>query len=137
VGCGNVAKLVNNLIGLICNSACAEGMALGTRAGIDPQALYDLLTISTADNWSLRQYPRTVFQGNFAPGFKISLAHKDIRLALGLGEEYGVPLPVGEAVEGDLAAAVAAGFADRGVDAVILARELAAGVEVRVRGGEQ
>jgi 4-hydroxybutyrate dehydrogenase / sulfolactaldehyde 3-reductase len=134
VGCGNVAKLVNNLIGLICNSACAEGMALGTRAGLDPQALYDLLTVSTADNWSLRQYPRTVFQRNFAPGFKISLAHKDIRLALGLGEEYGVPLPVGRAVEGDLASAVAAGLADKGVDAVILPREQAAGIEVRVQG---
>ena len=29
VGCGNVAKLVNNMIGLACNSICAEGMVLG------------------------------------------------------------------------------------------------------------
>lgn len=134
VGCGNVAKLVNNLIGLACNSVCAEGMALGARAGIDLQALYDLLTISTANNWSLQQYPRTVFKGDFAPGFRISLAYKDIRLALGLGEEYGVPLPVGEAVEADLAAAIAAGLGDNGVDAVILPLEKATGVEVRVQG---
>ncbi len=134
VGCGNVAKLVNNLIGLACNSISAEGMALGAAAGIDPQALHDLLTISTADNWSLRQYPRTTFKGDFAPGFKISLAYKDIRLALGLGEEYGVPLPVGQAVEADLAAAMAAGLGDKGVDAVILPLEQATGVEVRVQG---
>jgi 3-hydroxyisobutyrate dehydrogenase-like beta-hydroxyacid dehydrogenase len=137
VGCGNVAKLVNNLIGLICNSACAEGMALGARAGIDPQALYDLLTISTANNWSLQQYPRTVFQGDFEPGFKITLAYKDIGLALGLGEEYGVPLPVGEAVKADLEAAIAAGFGGKGVDAVILPREQATGMEVRVKGGQR
>jgi 3-hydroxyisobutyrate dehydrogenase len=67
-----VAKLVNNMIGLACNSICAEGLVLGVKAGIDPQALYDLLTISTANNWSLQQYPNTVFTGNFAPGFKIS-----------------------------------------------------------------
>lgn len=131
VGCGNVAKLVNNMIGLACNSICAEGLVLGTRAGIDPQVLFDLLSVSTANNWSLQQYPRTVFKGDFAPGFKIGLAHKDIRLALGLGEEYGVPLPLAEAVEADLASAVAAGLGDSGVDAVILPLEQTTGVKVR------
>jgi 2-hydroxymethylglutarate dehydrogenase len=136
VGCGNIAKLVNNMIGLACNSICAEGFVLGVRAGIEPQILYDLLTVSTADNWSLRQYPRTVFQGNFAPGFKISLAYKDIGLALGLGKEHGVPLPVAEAVAADLAAAVGDGRGDKGVDAVILSLEQATNVEVRTRRTE-
>jgi 2-hydroxymethylglutarate dehydrogenase len=134
VGCGNVAKLVNNMIGLACNSICAEGFVLGVKAGIDPQLLHDLLTISTANNWSLQQYPSTVFKGNFAPGFRISLAHKDIGLALGLGDEYGVPLPVAEAVKTDLADAIEHGRGDRGVDAVILALEEAAQVQVRTSG---
>jgi 3-hydroxyisobutyrate dehydrogenase-like beta-hydroxyacid dehydrogenase len=131
VGCGNVAKLVNNMIGLACGSICAEGFVLGVKAGIDPQALYDLMCISTANNWSLQQYPNTVFKGNFAPGFKISLAHKDISLALGLGEEYGVPLPVAQVVKEDLSAALAAGMGDQGVDAVILSLEEAARIQVR------
>jgi len=131
-GCGNVAKLVNNMIGLACNSICAEGFVLGVKAGIDPQALYDLLSISTADNWSLRQYPRTVFKGDFAPGFKISLAHKDINLALGLGQEHGVPLPVAEVVKDDLAGAIVDGRGDQGVDAVILSLEETTGIQVRV-----
>ena len=131
VGCGNVAKLVNNMIGLACNSICAEGMVLGAKAGIDPQVLYDLMTVSTADNWSLRQYARTVFKRDFAPGFKISLAHKDINLALGLGEEYGVPLPLAQVVKEDLAAAMAAGLGDNGVDGVILPLEEKAGITVR------
>ena len=63
VGCGNVAKLVNNMIGLTCNSICAEGFVLGVKGGIDPQVLYDLLTISTANNWSLQQYPQHGVQG--------------------------------------------------------------------------
>lgn len=131
VGCGNVAKLVNNMIALACNSICAEGMVLGTAAGIDPQVLHDIMIISTADNWSLRQYPRTVFKRDFAPGFKIGLAHKDINLALGLGEEYGVPLPVAQVVQEDLAAAMAAGLGGNGVDGVILPLEEKAGVTVR------
>ncbi len=133
VGCGNVAKLVNNMIGLTCGSICAEGFVLGAKAGIDPQDLYELLSISTADNWSLRQYPHTVFKGDFAPGFKISLAHKDITLALGLGEDLGVPLPVAEVVKADLDAALADGIGDQGVDAVIWSLEKAADVQVRTK----
>jgi 2-hydroxymethylglutarate dehydrogenase len=133
IGCGNVAKLVNNMIGLACNSICAEGFVLGVKGGIDPQVLYELLSVSTANNWSLQQYPNTVFKGNFDPGFKISLAFKDIGLALGLGDDFGVPLPVAEAVKADLGNAVEHGLGDRGVDAVILGLEEAANVQVRRR----
>jgi 3-hydroxyisobutyrate dehydrogenase-like beta-hydroxyacid dehydrogenase len=132
VGCGNVVKLVNNLISLACNSASAEGFVLGVRAGIDPAVLLEVIKASTGDNWCARQYPNTVFKGNFEPGFKVALAYKDIGLALALGEENGVPLPVGSAVQQDLQAAIAAGLQDKGVDAVILPREKAAGVKVRL-----
>jgi len=131
VGCGNVAKLVNNMIGLTCNSACAEGFVLGVKAGIDPHMLYDLLTVSTANNWSLQQYPLTVFKGNFAPGFKVALAHKDISLAVGLAEEHGLPVRLARAVRQDLAETAEAGRGDQGVDAVILALEEAANIRVR------
>jgi 3-hydroxyisobutyrate dehydrogenase-like beta-hydroxyacid dehydrogenase len=132
-GNGNVVKLVNNLISLECNSASAEGFALGVKAGIDPTVLLEIIKVSTGDNWCARQYPNTVFKGNFEPGFKISLAYKDINLALALGEENGVPLPVGAAARQDLEATIAAGFQDKGVDAVILWREKAAGVKVRIK----
>ena len=75
--------------------------------------------------------PFTTFKGNFEPGFKVSLAYKDINLALDCGEEYGVPLPVGIAVQKDLKDTIEAGYKDKGVDAVILPLESTAGVKVR------
>jgi 2-hydroxymethylglutarate dehydrogenase len=131
VGCGNTVKLVNNLISLAANSISAEGFALGVKAGIDPEVLLDVIKISTGNNWCSQQYPNTVFKGNFEPGFKVSLAYKDISLALDFGRECGVPLPVGVAVQKDLRNAVAAGLGDKGVDAVILPLEKAAGIQVR------
>jgi 3-hydroxyisobutyrate dehydrogenase-like beta-hydroxyacid dehydrogenase len=131
-GNGNVVKLINNLISLACNSASAEGFALGVRAGIDPAMLLAIIKVSTGDNWCARQYPNTVFKGNFEPGFKVALAYKDISLALDLAREYGVPLPVATAVQKDLQDTIAAGFQDKGVDAVILPLENAAGVKVRL-----
>ena len=130
-GCGNVAKLVNNLIGLACNSITAEGFVLGVKAGINPDVLFEIISVSTGNNWSLQQYPNTVFKGNFEPGFKVSLAYKDIGLALALGDNYGVPLPVGKAVKKDLEEAMTTGLADKGVDAVILNLEKTTGVKVR------
>jgi 2-hydroxymethylglutarate dehydrogenase len=131
-GCGNAVKLVNNMIALACNSISAEGFVLGVRAGIDPATLLEIIKVSTGNNWCAQQYPNTTFKGNFEPGFKVSLAYKDIGLALALGEEYGVPLPVGAAVQQDLRDAMAGGLEGKGVDAVILPLENAAGVKVRV-----
>jgi 3-hydroxyisobutyrate dehydrogenase-like beta-hydroxyacid dehydrogenase len=132
VGCGNAAKLVNNLISLTCNSISAEGFVLGTKAGINPAVLLDIIKVSTGNNWCAQQYPDTVFRDNFEPGFKVSLAYKDISLALDFGKEYGVPLPVGAAVQKDLHDTMAAGLEDKGVDAVILPLEKTAGVKVRL-----
>ncbi|MBN1692383.1 MAG: NAD(P)-dependent oxidoreductase [Dehalococcoidales bacterium] len=132
VGCGNAAKLVNNLISLASNSISATGFALGVKAGIDPRILWDIISVSTGNNWSMRQYPNTTFKGNFEPGFRVGLAYKDIGLALDLGREYGMPLPVGEAVKKELYDTIKAGYEDKGVDAVILPLEAASGVEVRV-----
>jgi 3-hydroxyisobutyrate dehydrogenase-like beta-hydroxyacid dehydrogenase len=132
VGCGNVAKLVNNMISLACNSISAEGFVLGVKGGIDPQTLLEIISTSTGDNWCMRQYPHTTFKGNFEPGFRIGLAYKDIGLALELGKEYDVPLPIGIAVKKDLEDTMSAGLTDKGVDAVILPLEKATGVKVRV-----
>lgn len=136
-GCGNTAKLVNNLISLASNSISAEGFTLGVKAGMDPDVLLEIIKASTGDNWCARQYPNSVFKGNFEPGFKVALAYKDINLALALGEENGVPLPVAVAVRKDLEDTVAAGYQDKGVDAVILSLEKAAGVKVRSKLKEE
>ena len=131
IGCGNIAKLVNNLISLACTTISSEGFVLGVKAGIDPAVMLDILSTSTGDNWPARQYPHSTFVGNFEPGFRLSLAYKDINLALGLGEEYDVPLPVGNKVRESLEAAIEAGYADKAVDSIILPYEAATNTTVR------
>ena len=133
VGCGNVAKLINNLIALTAVSVCSEGFVLGAKAGIDPQVLHDIVTSSTGDNWVLRQFPQTVFKGEFAPMYRLGLAHKDISLAVQMGKDYQVPLPIGEIVEKKLIDADEAGHGDKHVDAVILPLEELIGVQVRTK----
>jgi 3-hydroxyisobutyrate dehydrogenase len=95
IGAGCVAKLVNNMLAFANTVAACEGMLLGTKAGVDPQLLYDIIQTSSGASWALRQFPQKIFAGDFTAGFTIDLAYKDLRLALELGDELAVPLLMG------------------------------------------
>ncbi len=133
IGCGSITKLVNNMISICCNAACAEGFVLGVKAGINPEKLYQVISAGTANNWNLQQYPNTVFVDDFEPGFKLDLAYKDIQLALALGSECCVPTPLAVAAQQGLLEARAAGLGDKSVQSVIMTLERIAGVRVRTR----
>jgi 2-hydroxymethylglutarate dehydrogenase len=132
-GCGDVAKLVNNMLALSCFEVDSEAFILGVKAGIDPATLLDVVKASTGANSSVELYSMTVPKGNFDPIFRLSLAVKDIKLALDLGKKNGVPLPIGTAVAERLLAAEAAGLGEKGNQAIALLLEKANGVEVRIK----
>jgi 2-hydroxymethylglutarate dehydrogenase len=133
VGNGNVAKLVNNMLAIANGIVASEGFVMGVKAGIDPQVLWDIISMSTGSSWTLQNFPNSVFKGNFAPFFKLSLAAKDISLAIQLGKENGVPLPVSSAAEQKMIEAKAAGLGDKGVDSVITRYEEVTGIQVRTQ----
>jgi 3-hydroxyisobutyrate dehydrogenase-like beta-hydroxyacid dehydrogenase len=95
IGCGSIAKVVNNMIAFTCNEITVEGFVLGTKAGIDARKLREVVMSSSGSNWSAEHTIPQIFQGDFEPGFRINLAIKDISLALALAKEYTVPTPLG------------------------------------------
>lgn len=132
-GCGDVAKLVNNMLALSCFEVDSEAFILGVAAGIDPSTLLNVVKTSTGSNSSVELYSMTVPKDNFDPIFRLSLAVKDIKLALELGKKNGVPLPIGTAVAERLMAAEAAGLGEKGNQAISLLLEEANGVKVRIK----
>jgi len=134
VGCGNVVKLVNNIISTTTHLINAESMVLGVKAGVDAERLREVIVASTGNNWWLeRKYPQSVMQGDFEPGFRITLALKDISLALALGRELGVSQPVAAVTEQRFLEAKTAGLGEKGTQALILRLEELAGVQVRAK----
>ncbi len=133
VGAGNVAKLVNNVISLTTNVIMAEAFVLGVKAGVAPQTLWEVASNGTASNWDLARLPRFTFKGDFEPGFRLSLASKDVGLVVQLGRECGVPMPLAAAAEQSLLEAQAAGLGDESVYSVIRPLERLVGVEVRTK----
>ena len=97
-GAGQTMKLVNNLISCAHIAVTAEGMAMGARAGLDPQLMIDVLNVSTGASSATRdKWPRSVLPRTFDYGFATALAFKDLRLCLDEAEAMGVPMVVGSA----------------------------------------
>jgi len=132
VGSGNAVKLVNNLMSLVNLTALSEGMVLGMKAGVDPETLHRVISVSTGSSYALEvKLPNLISKGRFEAGFAIDLACKDLGLAIDLGREMGVPLFVTNVAQQVYELARARGMGRLDHTAIIKLLEEAAQVEVR------
>jgi 2-hydroxy-3-oxopropionate reductase len=92
IGSGNTAKLANQIIVALNIAAMGEAMVLATRAGVDPEQVYQAIRGGLAGSTVLDAKMPLVLDGNFKPGFRIELHIKDLMNALDTARELGVPL---------------------------------------------
>ncbi|MBS0519160.1 MAG: NAD(P)-dependent oxidoreductase [Proteobacteria bacterium] len=98
LGTGTAAKLVNNMLAFCNMAAAAEGLMLGVSAGLDPEKLVEVIANSSGNSNAFKMFSQRALKGQFTPpSFALDLAHKDLHLALELGDELDVPLPQGTA----------------------------------------
>ncbi|MDE2581476.1 MAG: NAD(P)-dependent oxidoreductase [Rhodospirillales bacterium] len=91
VGMGSVAKLCNNMLAFCNIAAASEALLLGAAAGIDVHKLYDVICNASGNSDAFRGLGPKAFSRDFKPGFALDLAHKDLRLALEMADEVGMP----------------------------------------------
>lgn len=106
VGTGQVAKICNNLILGISMTAVAEGMALGVKLGIDPQALAGVINSSTGRCWSSEIYnpwphicENAPSSRGYRDGFAAQLMLKDLGLAVDAAKQVEQPIVLGSLVQ--------------------------------------
>ena len=92
IGQGTAVKLVNNMLMQVNAVAVAEAMALGVKAGIDAQTLYEVVKVSTGNSvaWEMRA-PRMIAR-NFRPGGTMDISYKDQELETAFAKQLGVPM---------------------------------------------
>lgn len=133
-GMAQTLKLANNMIAVAALTISAEAMAMGVKAGLDPQRMIDVIMTSSGGNVALRdKFPRAVLPGTFDFGFATALAYKDVRLCVDEAEAMGVPMVVGAAVRQMMAVTNASFGPDSDFTSVARVVEGWAGVEVRSR----
>lgn len=130
-GAGNVAKLVNNMLAFIHMMGAAEAIVLGTKAGVDPNVLWQVVKASSGNSFVWESGTRAILRDRLAPTFTVDLASKDIGLATGLAKELGVSLSMGQAAEALIRHYQANGYAKEDVLATVKELEKQVGTVVR------
>jgi 3-hydroxyisobutyrate dehydrogenase-like beta-hydroxyacid dehydrogenase len=97
VGSGQTVKLAMNLLLNLEVEAFAEALALVTRAGVPGQSLFEVMQSSMGRSGVLDLKGANMLKGEYKPSFPLRLMHKDVGLALDLGNQLGVPLPAAAA----------------------------------------
>jgi 3-hydroxyisobutyrate dehydrogenase-like beta-hydroxyacid dehydrogenase len=131
-GMGQVAKLGNNLLSVAALALTSEVVAMGVKAGLDPNVLVDIFNAGTGRNSATQdKFPRRVLPRSFDAGFATGLAYKDVRLCIDEAEALGVPMIVGAVVREMMAVTNAKFGPESDFTSIAKVIEEWAGVEIR------
>lgn len=128
-GSGQHTKMVSQILITGTMVSMCEALLYAKRAGLDPRAVLQSVSVGAAASWSLQNlYPR-ILDGNLEPGFYVEHFIKDMGLALAEAERMQLSLP-GLALAKQLyQAGLANGGTKKGTQALILALEALNGVK--------
>jgi 3-hydroxyisobutyrate dehydrogenase len=92
-GSGQLTKMVNQICiaGLV--QGLAEGIHFGKRAGLDIEAVLDVIAKGAAGSWQMENRGKTMNQGKFDFGFAVDWMRKDLSICLAEARRNGATLP--------------------------------------------
>ena len=98
IGAGNTTKLANQIIVALNIAAMSEALVLASKAGVEPDLVYQAIRGGLAGSTVLDAKAPLVMDRKFDPGFRINLHIKDLANVLETSHEIGVPLPLTSSV---------------------------------------
>ena len=118
-GGGSKVKIINQLLAGVHIAAAAEAMALGLREGVDPDALYEVITHSAGNSWMFENRMAHVLAADYTPLSAVDIFVKDLGLVLDMARASKFPLPLSSTAHQMFMQASTAGFAKEDDSAVI------------------
>ena len=118
-GAGSKVKVINQLLAGVHIAAAAEAMALGLREGVDPAALYDVITHSAGNSWMFENRMPHVLAADYTPLSAVDIFVKDLGLVLDLARASKFPLPLSSTAHQMFMQASSAGHGKEDDSAVI------------------
>jgi 3-hydroxyisobutyrate dehydrogenase len=123
LGAGQTVKLANQIAVALTNLAVCEALVFAQRNGVDPAVMLEAVGAGAGGSWQLSNLGPRMLRRDFAPGFKIALQQKDLRLALETAAALRLPLPGAALVHQLFAAVESAGGSEDGTQALVRALE--------------
>ena len=133
-GVGSTVKMVNQLLAGVHIAAAAEAMALGIRAGADPQTLFEVISGSAGSSWMWQNRMPHVLAGDDTPLSSVNIFVKDLGIVLDQARALTFPLPMASAAHQLFLAASAAGQGARDDAFVIRVWEKLTGIDLPAAG---
>jgi L-threonate 2-dehydrogenase len=118
-GAGSKVKSINQLLAGVHIAAAAEAMALGLREGVNPNALYEVITNSAGNSWMFENRMAHVLAADYTPLSAVDIFVKDLGIVLDMARATKFPLPLSSTAHQMFMQASTAGFAKEDDSAVI------------------
>ena len=118
-GAGSKVKIINQLLAGVHIAAAAEAMALGLREGVNPDALYEVITNSAGNSWMFENRMAHVLAADYTPLSAVDIFVKDLGIVLDMARATKFPLPLSSTAHQMFMQASTAGFAKEDDSAVI------------------
>ena len=109
IGVGSTVKMVNQLLAGVHIATAAEALALGIRAGADPETLYKVISESAGSSWMWQNRVPHILAGDDTPSSAVNIFVKDLGIVLDQARALTFPLPMAAAAHQLFLAAAANG----------------------------
>jgi 3-hydroxyisobutyrate dehydrogenase len=129
-GVGSTVKMVNQLLAGVHIATAAEALALGIRAGADPQALFDVISSSAGRSWMWENRVPHILDGDDTPLSAVNIFVKDLGIVLDQARALTFPLPMAAAAHQLFLAAAAHGEGAKDDAFVIRVWQALTGIEL-------
>ena len=129
-GMGSKVKMINQLLAGVHIAAATEAMALGIRAGIDPDTLYEVISNSAGNSWMFTNRVPHILAGDYTPLSAVNIFVKDLGIVLDSARKLTFPLPLTASALQMFIATSAAGLGSEDDSAVIKMFQRLTGIEL-------
>jgi 3-hydroxyisobutyrate dehydrogenase len=117
-GSGQATKAVNQIMCAGINQAVTEALAFAQVQGLAMDKVIDVISGGASGNWFLQHRGSTMTLGTFAPGFKLALHHKDLKICQAMAAQAGVPIPLTDITVTNYEQLMAEGYGDEDISAL-------------------
>lgn len=123
-GAGQATKAVNQIIGAGINQAVTEALAFAAAQQLPLDKVIEVISGGASGNWFLQHRGPTMTKGVFAPGFKLALHHKDLKICQRMAVQTGALSTIIDMTLNDYEQLMAQGYGDEDISALYRLKKL-------------
>jgi len=123
-GAGQATKAVNQIIGAGINQAVTEALAFAAAQQLPLDKVIEVISGGASGNWFLQHRGPTMTKGVFAPGFKLALHHKDLKICQRMAAQTGALSTIIDMTLNDYEQLMAQGYGDEDISALYRLKKL-------------